>query len=622
LKYLIKVLVASYFLFATSYSQSVNISSTGLTDIDFSVKLSGIPDSIKTVKTFITGEDYRSEYLLFNNKGSVDTVLSISEGGNFEISFQELKTEPSRIRIFPGLLSVIPPLLAIVLALIFRQVIISLMLGIYTGAVFIYDYNPFTGLLRLIDTYIVNSVADISRLQILVFTLLFGGVIGLISACGGTRGIANVISKFARNRKSTMISTWLSGIAIFFDDYANTLIVGNLMRPVTDKMKISREKLSFIVDATAAPVASIFIISSWIGFEVGLIQDGLHMIGSNASGYATFVATIPYRFYPIAMLFFVFIIAYSKRDFGSMYKAEKNALQNIHNVVNSDKSNSDESITKESKNDSTSARWYNGVIPILIIVFGTILGLVITGINSLKSQGISEYGIIEIIGNADSYLAILWSSFIACIVAGVMILSQKILSLNETIGAWIEGIKSMLTAVIILTLAWAIGSITVEMKTADYIISLIGDNVSPGLLPVIIFIVCGATSFATGTSWGTMAIMIPIVIPLSASVTELYGMESTQSTIILHGVISSVLAGCVWGDHCSPISDTTILSSMASGCNHIDHVRTQLPYAIVVGIVCMILGDILSSFWLSPYISLAIIFAVLIGIVFLFGKKL
>lgn len=591
-------------------------------DIDFSVNLSGIPDSIKTVKTFITGEDYRSEFLLFNNEGSIDTALSISESGNFEISFQELKTEPSRIRIFPGLLSVIPPLLAILLALIFRQVIISLMLGIYTGAVFVYDYNPFTGLLRLIDTYIVNSVADISRLQILVFTLLFGGVIGLISACGGTRGIANVISKFARNRKSAMISTWLSGIAIFFDDYANTLIVGNLMRPVTDRMKISREKLSFIVDATAAPVASIFIISSWIGFEVGLIQDGLDMIGSNANGYATFVATIPYRFYPIAMLFFVFLIAYSKRDFGSMYKAEKNTLQGNNSIVDSDNPDSNKSNLKESKRDSINARWYNGVVPILVIVCGTIIGLVITGINSLKSQGISDYGVIEIIGNADSYLAILWSSFIACIVAGVMILSQKILSLNETIGAWIEGIKSMLMAVIILTLAWAIGSITVEMKTADYIISLIGDNVSPGLLPVIIFIVCGATSFATGTSWGTMAIMIPIVIPLSASVTELYGMETAQSTIILHGVISSVLAGCVWGDHCSPISDTTILSSMASGCNHIDHVRTQLPYAIVVGIVCMILGDILSAFWLSPYISLVIILSVLVGIVFLFGKKL
>ncbi|MFC2103667.1 Na+/H+ antiporter NhaC family protein [Bacteroidota bacterium] len=176
-------------------------------------------------------------------------------------------------------------------------------------------------------------------------------------------------------------------------------------------------------------------------------------------------------------------------------------------------------------------------------------------------------------------------------------------------------------AVIILTLAWSIGSITVEMKTADYIISLIGDNISPHWLPVIVFLVCGVTSFSTGTSWGTMAIMMPIVIPLSYTISNMYGLDSMASTIILHGVISSVLAGCVWGDHCSPISDTTILSSMASGCNHVDHVRTQLPYAVVVGIVCMLFGDVLSAFGLSPYISILIISAVLLGIIFLFGKK-
>ncbi|GAG60540.1 unnamed protein product, partial [marine sediment metagenome] len=216
---------------------------------------------------------------------------------------------------------------------------------------------------------------------------------------------------------------------------------------------------------------------------------------------------------------------------------------------------------------------------------------------------------------------LLWSSFSACIVAAIMILSQKIMSLSETIDAWFLGIRSMLLAVIILTLAWAIGAITVEMKTADYIISLIGDNISPHFLPVIIFLVAGLTSFATGTSWGTMAILMPIVIPLSHSVSGLYSLDGIESTLILQGVISSVLAGCVFGDHCSPISDTTILSSMASGCNHVDHVRTQLPYAVVVGIVCMLLGDIPTAFGLSPYLSLGLIGLVVVAIVFLIGKK-
>jgi Na+/H+ antiporter NhaC len=419
-----------------------------------------------------------------------------------------------------------------------------------------------------------------------------------------------------------MLSAWLSGLVIFFDDYANTLIVGNLMRPVSDKMKISREKLSFIVDATAAPVASVFIISSWIGYEVGLIQDGLIMIGSDANAYTTFLATIPFRFYPLVMLFFVFLISYTQRDFGPMYKAERRALVEGKIFNGKEKAKVDLSHSSEIFGNEDKAKWYNGIIPILVIIFGTILGLIYTGISSLQEQGISEYGLREIISNSDSYLALLWSSFSACIVAAVMILTQKIMSLSETIDAWFIGLRSMLLAVIILVLAWAIGAITVEMKTADYIISLIGDNISPHYLPVIIFLVAGLTSFATGTSWGTMAILMPIVIPLSHSVSGLYGLDAIESTLILQGVISSVLAGCVFGDHCSPISDTTILSSMASGCNHVDHVRTQLPYAILVGIVCMLLGDIPTAFGLSPYFSLGLISLVIVGFVFLIGKKI
>jgi Na+/H+ antiporter NhaC len=513
-------------------------------------------------------------------------------------------------------------LLAIILALIFRQVILSLIFGIYVGAVFIYDYNPLTGLLRLADKYVINAISDVSHIQIIVFTLLFGGVIGLISRSGGTRGIANVLTKFARSRKSGMIATWLSGIIIFFDDYANTLVVGNLMRPVTDKLKISREKLSFIVDATAAPVASVFIVSSWIGYEVGLIQDGLGMIGSQANAYTTFLATIPYRFYPIAMLFFVFLISITGRDFGAMYKAERRAVEEGE-VSNADvDSSKDMTHSTEILGNEEKAKWYNGVIPILVIIVGTIIGLIYTGVNSLQEQGIIDYNIQDIIANSDSYLALLWGSLSACVVAAIMIISQRIMNIKETVDAWFLGIRSMLLAIIILTLAWAIGSITNEIKTADYIISLISDVVNPRFLPVIVFVVCGATSFATGTSWGTMAILFPIVIPLATTVTGMQNYNPQESTLILNGVISSVLAGSVWGDHCSPISDTTILSSMASGCNHIDHVRTQLPYAILVGIVCMIFGDVLTAYGLSPYISLLIIATLLVGIVYLFGKKL
>lgn len=603
-------------------AQNVSIPTFGLEGIKFSVKINNLPDNINNIKVVLSNNEQQQQYLLSVNDSKVDTSISSSLTGNLNFSIPELKNNSASIRIIPGWLSIVPPLLAILLALIFRQVIIALLIGIWTGAIFINSYNPLLGILRVIDTYIINALTDTSHIQIIVFTSLFGGVVGLISKSGGTKGLADLITRFAKTRKSGLISTWLMGIAIFFDDYANTLIVGNIMRPITDKMRVSREKLSFIVDATAAPVVSIFIVSSWIGYEVGLIHDGLIMIGSTENAYDIFLKTIPYRFYPILMLVFVFLVAYLKRDFGPMYKAEKRAVEQ-------GKVTGKDVLITEDLTESTSmfgnadkAKWYNGVIPILILVSGTILGLYITGVNALVEKGVTNFGIRDIIGSSDSYVALLWASFSACIVAGVMIISQKIMTLKETVDAWFMGLRSMFLALIILTLAWSIGTITNEMKTADYIVGILGDSLNPHYLPVLVFLVCAITSFSTGTSWGTMAIMMPIVIPLAVSVSHLYNLSPLDSEIILHGVISSVLTGSVFGDHCSPISDTTILSSMASGCDHIDHVRTQLPYAVVVAIFCMLIGDIPTAYGFSPYFSILIIAVILVAILYIFGKKL
>ncbi len=603
-----------------TFPQKINTPSIVLEGINFPVKISELPDSLQNLRVVFSSDRGTQNYLLKVKKGSVDTSLSLDHSGDFKITAEGFKVQ-SNLRALPGILSILPPLIAIILALIFRQVIVSLMLGVYLGAVFIYDYNPLTAFLRLIDTYIINAIADPSHIQVIVFTLLFGGVIGLISKSGGTRGIANLVTGFAKTRRSSLIATWFSGILIFFDDYANSLVVGNLMRPVADKMRISREKLSFFVDATAAPVASIFIVSSWIGYEVGLIQNGLNIVGSTENAYDIFLQTIPYRFYPIAMLIFVFMTAFLQRDFGPMYTAEKRAVD--EGKLNRDGATVSKDLTETSDifGNEEKAKWYNGIIPIAVIVIGTIIGLVYTGIDSLKEQGITDYTLRNIIGNSNSYASLLWGSFSACLIAAVMILWQKIMTLNETIDAWFLGLRSMLLAVIILTLAWSIGNITQDMKTADYIISLISDTVNPRFLPVIVFLVCALTSFATGTSWGTMAILMPIVIPLAHSVSVLNHYNPTDYDIILHGVISSVLAGSVFGDHCSPISDTTILSSMASGCDHIEHVRTQLPYAVITAIFCMLIGDIPTAWGFSPYLSILIISGVLIAVLYIFGKR-
>lgn len=612
------------FCFITFYTgvfgQTVEIPSLALSGISFELKGDGFADSLKSFEMQFIKDGSAENFKINLSEGSFDTLLTIHNSGNYRVVFSGIENEETTINVIPGILSIIPPLLAIALALIFRQVVVSLILGIYSGAFFIYGFDPLTAFLRLIDKYVIEAISDVSHTQIIVFTLLFGGVIGLISRSGGTLGIANSLTKFARTRKSGMIATWLSGLIIFFDDYANALVVGNLMRPITDKLKISREKLSFIVDATSAPVASIFIVSSWIGYEVGLIQDGLNAIGSPLNAYSVFLDTIIFRFYPLAMLFFVFLVAITNRDFGSMLKAERRAVE--EGKVSAAKSSISE-LAESSQlfGSQEKAKWYNGVIPILILIFITIAGLVFTGIDSLKEKGIDDYGVRDIISNSNSYLALLWGSFSACVVAALMIIAQKILTLRQTVDAWFAGIRSMLLAILILTLAWSIGAVTNEIRTADYIISLISDSIDPRFLPVIVFAVCGLTSFATGTSWGTMAIMFPIVIPLSAAVTGMNNYSPEDTHLILIGVVSSVLAGCVWGDHCSPISDTTILSSMASGCDHIDHVRTQLTYAITVGIVTMLVGDILTAFGLSPVIALLIIISILVGIIYLWGKR-
>jgi len=602
-------------------AQNISASSIALKNIGWNLKLTDLPDSLESVKLLISGEDYSQSINLNLKNGAADTSIVIAETGNFDLSVEGFPGLQSNIRILPGILSILPPLIAIVLALIFRQIIVSLLIGIFSGVLFIYNYNPLTAILKLIDTEIIKALNDESHIQILIFTYLFGGLIGLIFKSGGTHGIANLITQFARTRKSSVVSSWLSGLIIFFDDYANTLIVGNLMRPITDKMRVSREKLSFIVDATAAPVASVFIVSSWIGFEIGLIQDGLNAIGSLENAYDVFIQTIPYRFYPIAMLIFVLMIALSNRDFGPMYKAEKRAVDENKVLRDNAEVASEINEAKDMFGNEDKAKWYNGIIPLAFFIIVTIVGLIYTGIDALNEQGISDYSVREVIGNSNSYVALLWSSFTSCVVAAVMILSQKILTLKETVDAWFTGIRSMFYALIVLTLAWTIGSVTQDLNTADYIASVINEAVDPRFLPVLVFLVCAIISFATGTSWGTMAIMMPIVIPLAASISAVNNYSPADTTLILHGVISSVLAGAVFGDHCSPISDTTILSAMASGCDLMDHVRTQLPYAILTAIVCMLIGDIPTAYGFSPYLSILIISGVLAGILFMIGRK-
>jgi Na+/H+ antiporter NhaC len=549
-----------------------------------------------------------------------DAVVEHTGRISIAVSHDGVSAEAS-VRSIPGILSILPPFIAILLALLFRQVVVSLVAGIWLGAIFLFDFEVVGGFFRVLDHFLVSALSERSHVQIVLFSLLFGGMVGVITRNGGARGIANRITRWASTPRGGQLSTWVMSFLLFFDDYANVLVRGNLMRPITDRLRVSREKLAFLVDTGAATVASIFIISTWIGYEVGLIEQGLRSIGSTESAYTVFIQTIPYRFYPLLALIFAFLVAWTGRDFGPMLVAERRARREGKVLRDGAEPAGGTEEAEQSLGKDVPARWINGLLPLVSILAVGLYGLYSTGTQSLAEEGVREYGVGDIVSAADSYVALLWASLSGCVVAIVLSLGQRILNLARAIEAWIQGLKSMLLAMVILVLAWSLGAVTEELHTADYLVQLLRGVLSPYWLPALTFVTAAAVAFSTGTSWATMAIMMPLVIPLAHTLGMDAELASGDLQRILLGVISSVLAGAVFGDHCSPISDTTILSSMASGCDHIDHVRTQLPYALLAAAVGIAVGDLPTAYGMPPWISLTLGTLVLAGFLYAVGKK-
>lgn len=531
----------------------------------------------------------------------------------------------------PIWLSIIPPLIAILFALIFKEVFSSLFLGLFSGTFIIWLYsgtNMFLGFFRAIlsifDTYVVSALYDKSHLSIIVFSMMIGGTVHLITKNGGMQSVINYLSKYAKDPKSGQLITWFLGIIIFFDDYANTLVVGNTMRPVTDRLKISREKLAYIVDSTATPVASIAFVTTWIGAELSYIQNSIAQLGIGESAYNIFFSSIKYSFYPILTLIFILLIIFLRRDFGSMLQAERRAREK--GITAADMEQKIQTGLKEIEvKKHIVPKAYNAIIPIAIIVFGTIAGLLYTGWNTDVWHNKSLSFITKIsdtIGASDSYKALIWASLGGLISAVLLSLLKKKLSLQESMESLLNGFKSMLSAIVILILAWSLAGLIFDLHTADFITMAISTaNISPYLLPFISFIVSALISFSTGTSWGTMAIMYPLILPSTWLLCQENGLDTNLSLALFSHVVATVIAGSVFGDHCSPISDTTILSSLASSCNHIQHVRTQLPYALVVAICGLVFGTLLVAFGLNIWIAYIIIILALFLIIRFFGKK-
>jgi Na+/H+ antiporter NhaC len=533
-------------------------------------------------------------------------------------------------KLFPGWTSLLPPLVAIILALVFKEVVTSLFVGVWLGAFIYGGLNPITGTIRTIDTFITPVLVDYDHAAILVFSFLLGGMVGVISKSGGTQGIVEAVRPLATTPRRAQLATYLSGLAIFFDDYANTLIVGNTMRPITDRMKVSREKLAYIVDSTAAPVAAIVFVSTWVGFEISLIADGLAAAAAqpgtspdvaaalgSANAFTIFIHSIPYLFYPLLALLMVGLIVFLQRDFGPMLQAERRASRGEGLYREGAMLMSEAGSDKMEPAEGAPLRWYNAVLPVLSVVLVVLFGLYFQGRAKLGQPGT----IWEIFGAASAFDALLWGSLSGCIIAIALAVGQRILSVHQAIDGLVGGMRAMFLAGIILVLAWSLGLVTEILGTAPFISGLLEGNLPVQFLPALVFLTAAAIAFATGTSWGTMGILLPIVVPLAVALGASAAPEAGTAYVILLGSIASVLAGAIFGDHCSPISDTTVMSSMASACDHVDHVRTQLPYALVVGTLGILIGNIPTAFGFPVWLSLLLGAAFLFMLLRFYGKK-
>lgn len=496
-----------------------------------------------------------------------------------------------------GWLSLLPPIIAIVLALITKEVIVSLLCGIFAGAL-IFTNGNFIKAPITIFSIMQEKIGENGN--ILIFLGLLGALVVVVTKAGGSVAYGEWAVKRIRTRKSASLATSALGVLIFIDDYFNCLTVGTVMRPVTDKYRISRAKLAYLLDATAAPICIIAPISSWGASIMTYMEDAGVENGLNA-----FMQTIPYNFYAILTLVMVFIVCRTNLNFGSMAKFEKNAIET------GDLHSNSSAVTEEAADGISASKKGNVldlVIPILVLIILTILAMAYTG--GFFAGKTSFFGSF---GQSDTSLSLVLGSFGAIIVAFLQFVPRKAVSFHDFMDGITQGVKSMVPAFIILILAWTISGVC----SADYLNTggFVGEQVAASsfpvfILPVITFIVAGFLAFATGTSWGTMALLIPIGAAICTG--------NAQELLI--PVFASIMAGAVYGDHISPISDTTILSSTGAGCNHIDHVSSQLGYASVVA-VCSGVGYLLAGLLNHPVIPLLVSIVLMLAVLYLADRR-
>jgi Na+/H+ antiporter NhaC len=517
--------------------------------------------------------------------------------------------------------SVIPPVLAILLAFLTHHVLLSLGIAIVAGSLLTavpqapLSVHAWLKGLGALGTCLTDTVTSKTNLIILTFIPPIFVMIEIIVASGGFRGIIVWLLKWVKAGRSAQLATALMGVLCFIDDYANAIIVGSMMQPITDRFRISRQKLAFLVDATSAPVSGLAVVSTWIAYEVGLFADVGRQLGIEKTGYSMFFDALSFRFYCLLMLVFVFVHIIAKRDFGPMKAAEKLAAAGDPAVEQQQQEDTPLDLADNGvyQPPRLPGRAINALVPLGGLISFHITGLWIDGNGPAKlKEGGSLLSWIywrEVISKAENSHLILFSAAVfgmtLALTCGLIFGSLRFSVIRRCFK---RGIKRAILPSFILILAWSLKNCCDSLGTGDFLTRILADRIAPHLFPAILFVVASMTSFATGTSWGTMAILIPTAIPIAFALDgQSYGLTTMIS-------LGAVLDGAIFGDHCSPISDTTIISSTASSCELMAHVRTQLPYSLFVAAIALIFGYIPSGLGLAPALALWLGTLVIVGL--------
>lgn len=480
-----------------------------------------------------------------------------------------------------GFLSVVPPLLTIFVAVYSRNVILALIIGILSGSLIITGYNPFDALLNAVEDQVLKEIAAGTQVQVILAIMIIGGFVNLLEQSGGARAFAGTMTRVVSSGAKAQLLAWISGLAIFFTDSGNALIIGPLYRSVFDRFRLCREKLAYILDTTASPISILIPFIGWGAYIMSLIESAYGDIGLRENAFSVLLNVLPYQFYAFLALLTVPIVIWTKRDYGPMRRVQKQYLADLGNQPVPDASPIE---TDKDDNDRLGIFLY----PLGVMLF--LVGGLITW--HWTHDGITGVHIRSTL--AISYLT-------ASLTCAIMMKRYKSVPWSESLNMFIRGSEKLVYISIILVLAWSLNSVTGDLRTADYLASVISDTVSPAYFPMIVFVLGALTSLSTGSSYGTFAILMAIAVPV--------GFELGASMYL---TIAAVLSGGLMGDHASPISDTTVLASVGADCNHLSHVTTQGAYAMMTGTVT-VLAYWLAGLYETPYVLIVAVVVLFIS---------